>query len=101
MRQVLIAPLLALSACAPTPPPAIEVRTVTIDRPVAIACIHRADLPTEPALIGDKLTGDAARDLNTVAASAVRLRAWGRTLGALLGAWGRTLGALLGACVLP
>jgi hypothetical protein len=89
MKRLILATL-ALSACAPTPPPAIEVRTVTVDRVVAVTCVHRQDIPTEPALIGAKLTGDAARDLPTVAASAVRLRAWGRTLG-----------ALVGACVLP
>ena len=81
---------LALSACAQTPPPAIEVRTVTVEVPIATSCVRAADIPTEPATISDKLTGNASADLNTVAASAVRLRAWGRTLV-----------ALLGACVLP
>lgn len=111
MRKVLIAPrtvsilekvgfgnlcifctgsILALAACVPTPKPAIEVRVVEKIVPVAVSCVKASDLPTEPPLIGSKLTGDAARDLPTVAASAVRLRAWGRTLG-----------ALVSACVLP
>lgn len=84
----ILAPLL-LAGCATTPP-AIEVRTVTVDRIVAVSCLKASDIPGEPALIGDRLTGDAARDLPTVAASAIRLRAWGRTAV-----------ALLGGCVLP
>ena len=90
MRQVLIASVLLATACAQTPPPAIEARVVEKLVPVAVSCVQRDAIPAEPPTISAKLTGDAARDLNTVAASAVRLRAWGRTLG-----------ALLGACVLP
>ena len=86
-----LAPLvLLLAACTPTPHPAIEVRVVEKIVPVAVSCVKASDVPSEPALVGDKLTGDAARDLPTVAASAVRLRAWGRTLA-----------ALVSACVLP
>ena len=82
---------LLLAGCAGrVPPPAIEARVVTVDRPVAISCVKASDIPAEPTKIGDRLTGDAARDLPVVAASAVRLRAWGGQLA-----------ALLGGCILP
>lgn len=87
---VTIAYTLALAGCVGKVPPAIEARVVTVDRPVAVSCVKASDIPTEPAQIGDRLTGDAARDLPTVAASAIRLRAWGRKLG-----------ALVSGCVLP
>ena len=89
MKRAILMPL-ALSACTQTPPPAIEARVVRVEVPIATSCIKASDIPAEPPTIGSKLTGDAARDLNTVAASAVRLRA------AL-----RVSLALLGACVLP
>ena len=79
--------LACLSACASRPaaaPPAVEVRTVTIDRPVLVPCVKRSAIPAEPPKISGKLTGDARRDLDTVTASAVRLRSWGVELVAIL-----------------
>jgi hypothetical protein len=77
---------LLLSACAgATPPPAVEIRTVTVTKPVAVACVKAADLPAEPEKVAGKLTGDARRDLDITAASAMRLRSWGRSLVAILG----------------
>ncbi|QQV76540.1 hypothetical protein H5J25_13920 [Sphingomonas aliaeris] len=64
--------------------PAVEVRTVTIDRPVPVPCVKRSAIPAEPPKISGKLTGDARRDLDTVTASAVRLRSWGVELVAIL-----------------
>ncbi|MEG3086197.1 hypothetical protein [Sphingomonas sp. PB4P5] len=85
MRYLLLA-VLALSACSKPdlPPPAVEVRTVTVDRVVTAACVKASDIPQEPAKVGDKLTGDARRDLDTVSASAMRLRAWGMIAVAML-----------------
>jgi hypothetical protein len=85
MRGVVLLAV-ALSACArpAVPPPAVEVRTVTVDRPVAVPCVRKSDIPAEPAKIGDRLTGDARRDLDLVSASALRLRAWGRQMVAVL-----------------
>ena len=85
MKATLIAALLLAGCAGRVPPPAIAVRTVTIDRPVAISCVKASDIPTAPPMIGKRLTGDAARDLPVVAASAVRLRAYGAQLAALLG----------------
>ena len=90
MKATLLAALLLAGCAGRVPPPAIEARVVTVTVPVAISCVKASDIPAEPAKIGDRLTGDAARDLPVVAASAVRLRAWGGQLA-----------ALLGGCVLP
>lgn len=86
MRYPLIAMLVPLSACStPAPPaPAVEVHTITVDRPVPVACVKAVDIPAEPPRIAGSLTGDARRDLDTVSASATRLRAWGVKLAAIL-----------------
>ena len=78
--------LVLVAGCAgsSTPPPAVEIRTVTVDRVVAVQCVKLSDLPPEPAKIGNRLTGDASRDLDMTAASAVRLRSWGLVLNAML-----------------
>jgi len=84
MRAAILIAALALSACAhPDASPAIEVRTVTVDRPVAVPCF-KGPLPDEPPKVADKLTGDAVRDLDMVAASAIRLRAYADELRAIL-----------------
>jgi hypothetical protein len=76
---------LMLAGCgAATPPPAVEIRTVTVEKPVAVPCVKIADLPAEPEKVAGKLTGDARRDLDTVSASALRLRSWGREMRAML-----------------
>jgi hypothetical protein len=81
---------LLLAACgATTPPPAVELRTVTVDRPVPVRCIDPASIPAEPKKIAGSLTGDARRDLDRVAASALELRSWGRSLRAMMEACGR------------
>jgi starvation-inducible outer membrane lipoprotein len=86
MKHLGIATLLLLAGCSHTaaPPPAVEIRTIEILKPVAVACIDKSAMPTEPAKIGGKLTGDARRDLDLVAAHALRLRSWGRAMAAML-----------------
>lgn len=64
--------------------PGIEVRTVEVVRTVPIACVKREDIPAEPPKIGAKLTGDPVHDLDVVSASALRLRAWGQEMSAML-----------------
>lgn len=85
MKRVIVMAL-ALAGCKTVP--AVEVRTVTVDRPVAVACIDKADVPQMPAKVGDQLTGDAAHDAAILAASNLVLRS---TLGNAL--------ALIGGCV--
>jgi len=82
MRAIILA--LVLTGCAATPPPGIEVRTVTVDRPVAVPCV-KGPLPVEPERVADKLTGDAVHDLDIVAASTIRLRAYADELRAIVG----------------
>lgn len=72
---------LTLSACSHNQP-GVEIRTVRIPSPGA--CVPREKIPTEPATVGDRLTGDPVLDLPTVAASALALRAWGREMEAAL-----------------
>jgi len=72
MKRIAIASLLLLSACN-HPQPGISVRTVEV--PVPQPCLKSADIPPEPAQVGDQLTGNAASDLLIVAASALELRA--------------------------
>ena len=76
--------LIALSGCVDTPPPAIEVRTVTVSVPIATACVSPAQVPAEPPHIGSQLNGDAAHDLDIVSASAIRLRSYAEELSAIV-----------------
>lgn len=63
---------LALTGCATT-------------RYAPVHCLtHDQALPAEPPKIKDKLTGDAAQDVGTLAGSAIRLRAWGEGLQTIL-----------------
>jgi hypothetical protein len=63
---------IALAGCATT-------------RYANIYCLsHDQQLPAEPPKIKDKLTGDAATDVGTLAGSAIRLRAWGEGLATIL-----------------
>ena len=74
-----------LAACsATTPPPAVELRTVEVKVPVPAPCLPADKIPPAPEFISGKLTGDAVRDLDTVAASAIRLRSWGDAMHAAL-----------------
>ena len=68
---------LALAACSHTEP-GVEVRLV--DRPVPVLCLPADQIPVEPATVGDRLTGDPAQDVAIVSASALQLRAWGKSL---------------------
>lgn len=77
-----LAILASLTACHHAQEPAIEVRTVPVPTPVP--CVNLEDVPAEPPLIGDQLTGDARHDLIIIAPSALELRRWGRELRALI-----------------
>jgi hypothetical protein len=87
MRLALIS-LVSLSACATAPvvppKPAVQVVYQTVNVPVAVPCVEKSKIPPEPEKVAGKLTGDAKRDLDTVAASATRLRAWGQVLSSIL-----------------
>ncbi len=80
-----LTPLLLIAACAHQQP-AVEVRTVEVAVPRA--CIPADQIPAEPETVADQLTGRAADDTLTLAENALRLRAWGRELAALLRACG-------------
>jgi len=88
MRYLPLALLIALAGCSTTqtsaPLPGIKVVTQRIEVPVSMPCVKTSDLAPEPEKVAGKLTGDARRDLDTVAASATRLRAWGQSLRAVL-----------------
>ena len=84
MKRIVLASLL-LAGCAHTPSePGIDVRTVTVEKPVSVACIDRDAVPGEPAQVGSKLNGNAAHDADLLAGSALTLRQWGRELRALI-----------------
>lgn len=75
-----------LSACATPncPKPAVELRTITVDRPIPVPCVKSADLPSVPAKIGDQLNGDAVHDASVLASALLRMRATAETQSALL-----------------
>lgn len=73
----LIAGLVTLTACQHTEP-GIEIREVRV--PVPQPCLPADQIPAEPETVGHRLSGNAVVDLPIVAASALRLRAWGREL---------------------
>lgn len=77
--RAIIASLLLLSACKTTPGP-VEVRVQTVRVPVSVSCVKPGMVPSPPPKIGQLLNGDAQHDLNLLAASAVRLRAYGDVL---------------------
>lgn len=81
--RAIIASLLLLSACKTTPGP-VEVRVQRVLTPVSVSCIKPGQIPKAPPKIGNLMNGDAQHDLNLVAASAVRLRAYGDVLLALV-----------------
>ncbi len=62
--------------CASSGPKIVKV-------PVPVACAPDT-LPAEPPKIAGALTGNAERDIGIVAGSALRLRAWGLELEAIL-----------------
>lgn len=71
---VMLGLALLLAGCAQTPPPAIDVRTVTVNVPVAVRCIDPAKVPAPPPLVGQRLTGDAVADSVTLAQADLALR---------------------------
>jgi len=76
MRIAIIAAL-ALAGCQTTQP-GIVVKEVRV--PVPVECLPAEQIPAEPPLVADDLTGNAAADLPIVAASAILLRSWGQTM---------------------
>jgi hypothetical protein len=71
-KGVLCALALTLTGCAHT-------------RYATAYCVSRdQQIPPEPPKIHDKLTGDASKDVGTLAGSAIRLRAWGEGLQTIL-----------------
>jgi hypothetical protein len=77
---LLLLPAAVLAGCAPKPP--VEVRHVPVPTPVT--CVDARAIPTEPPRVAGRLTGNARRDLEIVAGSALDLRAWGREMRGLL-----------------
>jgi hypothetical protein len=61
----------SLAACAAGPR--------VIERPTPVPCVT-GDVPDEPRHVQGDLTGDSGRDIGIIAASALELRAWGRSL---------------------
>ena len=86
MQKRHLIPVLALmvAGCSHTQTPAIEVRTVEVQVPVAVPCVDESDIPAEPGKVGDELNGDAAHDADILASVAIELRQWGRELRALI-----------------
>jgi len=84
MRVLILAVLLAGCATAPVAKPAVEIKEVRVNIPVPTPCVKKEQIPAEPEKVGDKIVGDPRRDLDTISASALRLRAWGKTLAAIL-----------------
>lgn len=87
MRILIPLALLALSACATTSTPAIDVKTVEVDKPVPVSCVKAADIPPEPAKIGKLGPGkDARQAADLLGAVDLELRSWGHKLVAIIGA---------------
>ena len=86
MKRYALVALVALAGCTrpDVAPPAVEVRTVTVEKPVPVPCVDAKSVPAEPGKVGGQLNGQAAHDLDLVAASALQLRQWGRELKALI-----------------
>lgn len=84
MHRLAIPALLALSACA-TPQAGIRDHIVTVDRPVPVACVKKADIPAQPAHVG-VLPPDARQAADLLGAVDLKLRNYGAQLLALLGA---------------
>ncbi|MBU3076787.1 hypothetical protein [Sphingomonas quercus] len=75
---------LLLAGCATTPP-AVEIRTVHVDRPIAVPCIA-GPLPDKPASGLDRVTGLPTHDLDIVGAAYLRIDAHADELRALAAA---------------
>lgn len=74
--------LLAVAACTGThaSPPAVELRTQTVEVPVALPCLTKDQydklLADAPAHVAAQLSGDAPHDLDIVTAYALRMQAY-------------------------
>jgi len=79
---IVIAAFTLLNACATKPLPHVQIQYV--DRPVAVACIDKGDLPAEPAPIG-ALPGDARQAADLLAAKVMDYKAGWREWLALAG----------------
>lgn len=73
--------LFALTACTANQQ---GVKTITVRVPTPVACVSPDQVPPEPPQVGDQFTGDAVHDLGILAPNALELRAWGRSLRALI-----------------
>jgi hypothetical protein len=73
--------VLALTACATDQ---AGVRVVQQPVPVPVPCVSAAQVPVEPEQVGDRFNGDAKHDLGILAPNALELRAYARTLRALI-----------------
>jgi len=81
-RFVSLLALTALAACKTVPAPPVEIREVPMPTPVA--CVDPAEIPEEPAMVGQRFNGDAKHDLAVLAPNAQALRKWGQDMRALL-----------------
>lgn len=82
MKRLTVIIALALAACATTPRP-VKVETVTVEKPVPVACIKRAAVPDAPQPAGP-LSKDARQAADTLANVDLALRAYVRQLLALM-----------------
>ena len=82
-KMAIVAACLALAACAGTPPPVIQVKTVEVDLPVATRCVDPAKVPAP--VPGTVLSGDAVRDVAALARTDLALRSSVDQLMALIG----------------
>jgi len=80
MRRLALASFLALTGCATTPTPKIEIRETKV--PVPVRCVDPAKIPKEPAEVA--LSLDARQAADQGGSQSKLLRAWGRELYALI-----------------
>jgi hypothetical protein len=78
-----LACLLALASCGPAlPRPDSTLPPRVVQVPIATACVREADIAPEPA--HPAVPADARAASSVLAATDLRLRAWGRELAAML-----------------
>jgi len=77
---------LLLGGCAAFQKPAPVVAAPPPPASEAVACVDPAQIPAEPAMVGQRFNGDAKHDLQVLAPNAKALRDWGQQLRALLDA---------------
>jgi hypothetical protein len=81
MKRAILLLVVLTAGCrhAPQPP---EIREVLVPTPVS--CVDPAEIPPEPATVGQRFNGDAKHDLQILAPNARALREWGQALRGLL-----------------